>query len=313
MSSARATKLVTVLAVCAMLLLGCGVNPDQSNAQPPEQLTVEEFSKSLAPRTTASVLPLDEAKAAPLELLQPGRLRVAATDGMAPNSFTRPDGTFTGFDNELLLEIAQKLDLEVTFEAYRFNGLIPALRGGSVDMTSAPISPTEARMKLVNFSNGYNFGSIAVIVRNDSPVQSAADITADTPVAAVQGSLQYDFAARVLGLDPVGFVNISEALLSLQRGNVDVLLAPTFLKGVAEASGELRLAFELTQVKATSAYAMSYNNPHLMDAINAALDACVADGTWSRLNAKWFPDRPVPADWNPGSMTAVPLSEASQP
>ena len=39
----------------------------------------------------------------------------------------------------------------------------------------------------------------------------------------------------------------------------------------------------------------------LIDALNAGLDAVIADGTWAELTKEWYPDREMPSDWKPGS------------
>jgi polar amino acid transport system substrate-binding protein len=51
------------------------------------------------------------------------------------------------------------------------------------------------------------------------------------------------------------------------------------------------------------AYAVAKDNQPLIDALNSALDAVIADGTWSNLYCQWVP-RPLPPGWKPGSKAA---------
>src|SRR5699024_6247974 len=51
-------------------------------------------------------------------------------------------------------------------------------------------------------------------------------------------------------------------------------------------------------------WAVAKNNQPLIDALNAGLDAIIADGTWAKLYTDWVP-RPLPPGWKPGS-TAAP-------
>ena len=51
------------------------------------------------------------------------------------------------------------------------------------------------------------------------------------------------------------------------------------------------------------AYAVANENRPLIDALNAGLDAVIADGTWSRLYSEWVP-RALPPGWKPGSKAA---------
>jgi polar amino acid transport system substrate-binding protein len=55
-----------------------------------------------------------------------------------------------------------------------------------------------------------------------------------------------------------------------------------------------------------TAYAVAKDNPALLEALNSALDAIVADGTWTKQTAQWYTDRKTAAEqtpegWKPGS------------
>jgi len=52
------------------------------------------------------------------------------------------------------------------------------------------------------------------------------------------------------------------------------------------------------------AYAVAKDNQPLVAALNAGLDAVIADGTWSQLYTDWVP-RPLPRGWKPGSKSAL--------
>ena len=51
------------------------------------------------------------------------------------------------------------------------------------------------------------------------------------------------------------------------------------------------------------AFPVAKDNQPLIDALNAGLDAVIADGTWSQLYTDWVP-RPLPQGWKPGSKSA---------
>src|SRR6201987_1987813 len=51
------------------------------------------------------------------------------------------------------------------------------------------------------------------------------------------------------------------------------------------------------------AFPVAKDNQPLIDALNAGLDAVIADGTWSQLYTDWVP-RPLPQGWKPGSNAA---------
>ena len=51
------------------------------------------------------------------------------------------------------------------------------------------------------------------------------------------------------------------------------------------------------------AWAVAKENQPLIDALNAGLDAIIADGTWAQLYSDWVP-RALPPGWKPGSKAA---------
>ena len=61
-------------------------------------------------------------------------LVVAHDTNFMPFEFKGPDGKFTGFDIELWETIAKKLGLSYKFQPMDFNGIIPGLQTGNVDV-----------------------------------------------------------------------------------------------------------------------------------------------------------------------------------
>jgi polar amino acid transport system substrate-binding protein len=55
-------------------------------------------------------------------------------------------------------------------------------------------------------------------------------------------------------------------------------------------------------------FAVAQDNPKLRDAVNKALDEVIADGTWAKLQKQYYPSRPIPADFKPGSGSVAPAS-----
>ena len=81
-------------------------------------------------------------------------LVVAHDTNFMPFEFKGPDGKFTGFDIELWETIAKKLGLSYKFQPMDFNGIIPGLQTGNVDVGIAGMTITPERAKVVQFSNG---------------------------------------------------------------------------------------------------------------------------------------------------------------
>ena len=58
-----------------------------------------------------------------------------------------------GFDVEIAKEIAKDLGVELEIKDMSFDGLLPALKTGTIDMALASMNPSEERKESVDFSD----------------------------------------------------------------------------------------------------------------------------------------------------------------
>src|SRR3546814_16949229 len=61
-----------------------------------------------------------------------------------------------------------------------FNGIIPALQTGQVDVALAGITIKDERQKVIDFSDGYYDRGFLLMVPTDSTVKGAADLQGKT-------------------------------------------------------------------------------------------------------------------------------------
>ncbi|MCM0678716.1 ABC transporter substrate-binding protein [Micromonospora phytophila] len=249
----------------------------------------------------------------PYGLLQPGVLRAGTLTDAPPNVYLK-DGTFTGFDNDLLTAAAAKIGLKVEFVGTDFSALLSQVNNRKFDIGSSSITITEARKKTVDFGNGYDFGYFGLDVPAGSPITDF-DQLAGKRVVVVQGTVQDDYATG-RQLDPVRVPDYNGAINQLKAGTADAWIAPAEIgeKSAADSNGKIKVAAKQLS-PAPTAYAFAKGNDKLREALDKALDEVIADGTWSRLQAEYYPGRPVPADFKPGSGTvpvpAAPTASAS--
>mgnify|MGYP000847347849 FL=1 len=79
-------------------------------------------------------------------------------------------GQVVGFDIDLAREIAKDLGAELKIEDMSFDGLLPALEGGRIDIAVAGMSVTEERAKNALFSEPYYQATQRIIVPEDSKI-----------------------------------------------------------------------------------------------------------------------------------------------
>lgn len=95
--------------------------------------------------TTATTAPLDSIDVAALGLGTAGTLTVGTLSDAPPSICINAAGQFTGFDNEVLRAIAEKLGLRVNFVGTDFSGLLAQVASRRFDVGSSSITTTEPR------------------------------------------------------------------------------------------------------------------------------------------------------------------------
>ncbi|MBR2650480.1 MAG: transporter substrate-binding domain-containing protein [Clostridia bacterium] len=142
---------------------------------------------------------------------------VAISNGVA--------GTYAdGYDVQIAALIAESLGVTLEIKAIEWDGLIPALEAGEIDMIIAGMSPTDERKLSIDFSDTYFDSNLVMVVKKDSAYANADDIQ-DFSGANITGQLN-TFHYSVI--DQINGVNKSTALAdfaaliqSLQSGAID--------------------------------------------------------------------------------------------
>jgi len=116
-----------------------------------------------------------------------GVLRVGTSPDMEPYSFVA-NGRVVGLDIELAGILARRLERRLEIVAMNFEGLIPALQSGKIDLALSNFNVTEERKKLIAYSRPYIVTTIGALVRREGGAPlSAPTADGDTghPVAGV--------------------------------------------------------------------------------------------------------------------------------
>lgn len=295
---------VPVAIALAISLSACGSGTAAPSGTPTDALAGSD-QQALDKYTTKEVTALDKIDKSALGLITPDTLHVGTLSDAPPNIFIK-DGEFTGFDNELLRAVGEKLGLTIEFAATDFSALLAQVQNKQFDVGSSSISTTDKRRENVGFTNGYDFGYMAAVAKKDATIKGFKDLTTDTRVAVVQGTVQDDYVTNTLQIEPVRFNDYNTAYANVKNGQVDAWVAPS-----QQASGQVKESDNSAILETTintqnfSAYAVSSKNQPLIDALNSGLDAVITDGTWNKLVTEWFPDRATPDTWKPGSKAVV--------
>jgi ABC-type amino acid transport substrate-binding protein len=243
----------------------------------------------------------DETEGPQFETIDEGTLLVGSCLDFPPFESVE-DGEPVGFDVEMSQEIGERLGLEVEFKKADFDTIFTAVAGGRFDMVAAASTITEERLQTVDFSDPYfNSRQSLTVNTEETPDIATIDDLGEGEVVGVQkGTTGKAFAEEELGPKGVEiktFQNAPDAFTDLEAGNVVGVVND---EGASIGIIENRPGLEVVQAIDTNeeyGFAFSKENPELTEAVNEVLAEIIADGTYEEIFTKYFPDLPVPEDF----------------
>lgn len=283
--SRRAFLTVSALGAVAALgaIAGCAGQASVSDA-PADDATGTEPAASDAPASDAP------ASDAAYTLVKDGKLTVGSDCDYPP--FISMDGEQPqGFEYDLLLAICEKLDLELNFLApQKFDTLCASIAaGGKMDLAVSSITITEDRRKEVDFCDPYFDSNQSITVLKSKGYTAASELDGKD-VAAQSGTTGEAWVKENLtSAKVVPFDDQSSAFVALQAGKVEAVVIdlPVAVDMIKNAYPDCELLEEIPTGEQYG-FAVSYDNPGLKDAVNAALEELRADGTYDKIYDAYF-------------------------
>lgn len=95
-----------------------------------------------------------------------------------PFEFVDEKGILSGVSVAIGRAIGKRLGKAVEFRNLNFDGLIPALQAGQIDLIISSLTANEQRRKSIDFSDPYVKTGLSILAAKDSPIHSAADLRA---------------------------------------------------------------------------------------------------------------------------------------
>ncbi len=93
-----------------------------------------------------------------------------------PFEMTDANGNPTGVGVDLAHALAAYLHRDIEIQNMPFEGLIPALKTGRIDLIISSMTATDERRESIDFSDPYLSTGLAILVQKNSPIQGVADL-----------------------------------------------------------------------------------------------------------------------------------------
>ncbi len=219
-------------------------------------------------------------------------VRVATEPSFAPFEFVdEKTQVLSGFDVDLITTIVEAAGKKVEFSSMGFDGLVPALLTGAIDVAIAGMTITEERAQRVDFTDPYYDAGLAIMINNkyQDEIKSSKDLKGKTDCSQI-GTSGAKYALEQEGVEVKQFNTFTEAYLELERDGCQFSVGD---KPVHEfylrktQNPKLSLLPEFINGEQYG-IAVKKGNTELLNLLNEGLKKIRADGTYDRIYAKWF-------------------------
>ncbi|MCM3280261.1 transporter substrate-binding domain-containing protein [Exiguobacterium sp. MER 193] len=223
-----------------------------------------------------------------------GTLTVGTAGTLYPASFREEESdTLTGFDIELMKEVAKRLDLEIEFKEMAFDNMLTSVQNGQIDVAANDISVTEDRKEKFAFSKPYKYTYGTAIVRKSdlSGIESLEDLKGKK--AAGEATTVFMDVAREYGAEEVIYDNATndQYLRDVSTGRTDVILNDYYLQTLALAffpEFDITIHPDIAYNPQEVAFLMDKENDELQENIDRVLDEMLEDGTVKKLSEQFY-------------------------
>lgn len=226
---------------------------------------------------------------------QDGVVRMGTEGYYPPFNFFDSSGAVKGFDIDIGNALCEHMKTKCEWVTTDWDGIIPALNANKFDTILASMAITAARRKSVSFTSPYYFNAARFIASKD---------------LNLKGGMPSDLAGKIVGtqsgtgesklLDKYfpktqvkRYPKLDDALLDLETGRVDAVLASQFVLGAwlkKDVGADFEFvgkSFVLDENEGTG-IAVRKADTKLLNDLNKAIKEIVADGTYDSIREKYF-------------------------
>ena len=260
-----------LVAVTALALTGC-TNDDSA---------VKESSSN-----SASVVSAEE-------IMKSGVLIIGTDAEYPPNEFKDAEGNPTGWGVELANAVAEEMGLEPEWQIMPFEGILPRIEEGAINMGSSSFTDNAERQKTVDFVNYLDAGSMwaAPVGSNVNP-DDACGLTIAVQADTVQHTDELPAKSKACedagkpAIEILPFDGQPAATTAVVQGQADAFSAdfPVTVDAVNSTDGVLETVGEMFDA---APYGFAVQKGSGMDkAVQKALQTLMDNGTYLEILTK---------------------------
>ena len=243
-----------------------------------------------------------------------GVLKVATSGTLFPSSYHGDDNELTGYEVEVVKEVADRLGLEVDFMEMGVDGMLTAVQSGQVDAAANGFDITEARLEDYHFSDPYkySFGGLVVRASDNSGIETMEDW--EGKKAAGGATTVYMALAKQLGAEPVTYDNATNDVFfrDVASGRTDFIPNDYYVSNTAvQFYAELGVKMsDLYYNPSQQAIVLSKDDTSVKEKIDPILAELAEEGVLTELSKEFFGGEDVSKELD--NVDELPVIEIEQ-
>jgi len=226
------------------------------------------------------------------------KIRMGTEGAYAPFNSVDKNGQLIGFDVEIGNALCEAMQVECEWVTADWDGIIPALMAKKFDTIIASMSITAERKKKIDFSGKYYTSPVKFARPKGSKFEITAEGLKGKIIGVQGGTVTENFVKGTFGgvAEVKAYGAQDEANLDFVSGRVDLIAADSFVLYDFLATKDGAFAEAVGADFDDPKYAgegigigVRKGETALVDKLNKAIAQIRADGTYKKINAKYFP------------------------
>jgi lysine-arginine-ornithine-binding protein len=224
-------------------------------------------------------------------------LRIGTEGAYPPFEYRDSSGTLKGLDVDVGNALCAAMKVTCTWMPQDFDGLIPALRAGKIDIIISSLSMTPDRAKVIDFTKPYYVSPSQFVALKSSGITDDPSTLKGKTIGVQSGTIHQSYMEQKLpDIAEKVYNTVQEAELDLESGRIDALLADKLLTydwlvKVGNAKGFDYVGKVLVDPLVTGQIGIGVKkgNAALQQSLNAAIDQLLTDPAYDKIAAGYFP------------------------
>jgi polar amino acid transport system substrate-binding protein len=219
-----------------------------------------------------------------------------AAEAYPPFTEQNAAGEWVGFEVDFAKALCAEMQAECEQVGVAWDGIIPALTSGNIDMIVASMSITDERRQTIAFSDRYYYTASTFVAPAGSGLDVSPEGLQDKIIGVQTGTTNADYAAQTYtdGVEIKYYNTQDEANADLVAGRIDVMLADqlamdAFLKSDAgQGMEQVAVAPEHAAFGEGIGVGVRKEDTELLAKVNAAIASLLESGKYDEIAKNYF-------------------------